>query len=543
MYPLQRSGLVGLQQHLSQKLYPCARFLLFPWLVFPLIASTWFRRFLPESSQSKVLSSSLSLVPIVPSSVPVLVIRPPFVSSNFLLLEKFILDTIGGQTVGHTHSTLDCSRALSHMEYRLSAFKLGTRVDGFVLHEILYGLAGSLHLHWPVLSICTGWFQCGDGTAKNQAIVLAGSITLHWPVSLSLNGTLSIAFIIRKVKIALCLKEFARILHIICHEVYVFTLEWAISSLPNGVDSNPDIYPPPYVDPLLIGDVLFYRIPSVNVTKSVDMRLPYGMLLTRLFEHVRVTHPHAFFDDFYLVDYMMILLSEKSLRIMPNRKGPRLPTLTPSESSNSPSPSSHQEEENDPVNNYTLDSIPYTDQLPPIKRGESSNSCKPKGSPRALVISTPSSSPIEPHPYLTTLDDLPPRNSNPPPPLLSQSLSQTLPLLTTMDFKPSFPQINLSRSRMCAQPEPFLSRVQAMQQLSQYQDFDLHLEAVIQNAQNVQNGLLLPFTTTSPQMPPPIHFTTTSSTSIPPFRTSLPPSSTFVPFDQSLWMERPPFSQ
>ncbi|GJX42677.1 hypothetical protein Tco_0257667 [Tanacetum coccineum] len=35
--------------------------------------------------------------------------------------------------------------------------------------------------------------------------------------------------------------------------------------------------------------------------------------------------------------------------------------------------------------------------------------------PRALVFSTPPSSPIEPHPYLTSMEDLPPRSSNPPP--------------------------------------------------------------------------------------------------------------------------------
>ncbi|GJW79726.1 hypothetical protein Tco_0143701, partial [Tanacetum coccineum] len=162
--------------------------------------------------------------------------------------------------------------------------------------------------------------------------------------------------------------------------------------------------------------------------------------------------------------------------------------------------------------------------------------------PRALVFSTPPSSPIKPHPYLTTLDDLPPRNSNPLPPSLAQSLSQTLLLPTTMDFEPSFPPINLSRSRMSAQPEPFLSREQVMQQLSQYQDFNRHLEAAIQNAQNVQNSLFPPFTTTSPQMPPPINFTTTSTTSIPPFRTSLPQSRTFFLLDQSLWVEGPPLS-
>ncbi|GJR33234.1 hypothetical protein Tco_1109466 [Tanacetum coccineum] len=43
--------------------------------------------------------------------------------------------------------------------------------------------------------------------------------------------------------------------------------------------------------------------------------------------------------------------------------------------------------------------------------------------PRALVFSTPPSSLLEPHPYLTSLDDLPPRNSNPPPPSPSQGLS------------------------------------------------------------------------------------------------------------------------
>ncbi|GKB02340.1 hypothetical protein Tco_0830429 [Tanacetum coccineum] len=146
--------------------------------------------------------------------------------------------------------------------------------------------------------------------------------------------------------------------------------------------------------------------------------------------------------------------------------------------------------------------------------------------PRALVFSTPPSSPLEPHPYLTSLNDLPLRNSNPLSQTLSQGLSQTLPLPTPMDFEPSFSPINLSRSRLSAQPKPFLCREQGLHQLSQYQDFDRHNEEAIQNAQNVQNSLLPP---TSPQMPPPHHFTTSFTTTIPLFRPSLPPSSTFVP--------------
>ncbi|GJW08225.1 hypothetical protein Tco_1570648 [Tanacetum coccineum] len=103
--------------------------------------------------------------------------------------------------------------------------------------------------------------------------------------------------------------------------------------------------------------------------------------------------------------------------------------------------------------------------------------------PRALVFSTLPSSPLDLHPYLSSLNELPPRSSNPLPQTLSQCLSQTLPQPTFMDFEPSFPYINLSRSRLSAQPEPFLSREQVLHQLIQYQGFDHHIEEAIQNAQ------------------------------------------------------------
>ncbi|GKB95051.1 hypothetical protein Tco_0981188 [Tanacetum coccineum] len=112
----------------------------------------------------------------------------------------------------------------------------------------------------------------------------------------------------------------------------------------------------------------------VSVTKCTDMTLPYGMLLTRLFKHVRVNHPYYFSNELYLVDHVMIPLSEKRVfRFKHEGKRPRLPTPTPSnsESSDSPSPTPHQGVENDPVNNYTLDPIPYMNQLPPIEGGES----------------------------------------------------------------------------------------------------------------------------------------------------------------------------
>ncbi|GJV78468.1 hypothetical protein Tco_1510052 [Tanacetum coccineum] len=120
----------------------------------------------------------------------------------------------------------------------------------------------------------------------------------------------------------------------------------------------------------------------VSVTKSADMTLPYGMLLTRLFEHVRVNHPYSFSNKLYLMDHVMFPLSEKRVfRFKHEGKRPRLTTLTPSnsESSDSPSPTPHQGVENDLVNNYTLYPIPYMNQLPPIEGGESLEFKQTKG--------------------------------------------------------------------------------------------------------------------------------------------------------------------
>nr|GEX74288.1 hypothetical protein [Tanacetum cinerariifolium] len=49
----------------------------------------------------------------------------------------------------------------------------------------------------------------------------------------------------------------------------------------------------------------------VSVTKSADMTLPYEMILTRLLERVRISHPYALLNDLSLVDYVIIPLSEK----------------------------------------------------------------------------------------------------------------------------------------------------------------------------------------------------------------------------------------
>ncbi|GKA91520.1 hypothetical protein Tco_0813390 [Tanacetum coccineum] len=97
------------------------------------------------------------------------------------------------------------------------------------------------------------------------------------------------------------------------------------------------------------------------------MELPYAMLVACLYEHVCTTHPYANLDLLYLMDHVMVPLSKRHiLRIKPDGKRPHL--QTPSESSESPFLAQNQEE-NDPVNIYTLDPIVYIDQLPPIEGG------------------------------------------------------------------------------------------------------------------------------------------------------------------------------
>ncbi|GJZ34210.1 hypothetical protein Tco_0579646, partial [Tanacetum coccineum] len=74
----------------------------------------------------------------------------------------------------------------------------------------------------------------------------------------------------------------------------------------------------------------------VSVTQSSQMTLPYAMLLTRLFKHVQSNHPYPLPGEFYLVDHVMIPLSSKRIYRFKNKgKRPRLPTLTPSNSSGS----------------------------------------------------------------------------------------------------------------------------------------------------------------------------------------------------------------
>ncbi|GJT40347.1 hypothetical protein Tco_0940212 [Tanacetum coccineum] len=159
--------------------------------------------------------------------------------------------------------------------------------------------------------------------------------------------------------------------------------------------------------------------------------------------------------------------------------------------------------------------------------------------PRDLTFSTLPNSPLEPHPYLSSLNEIPPRTTNPLPQVIYQGLSQTLHQPSPMNFEPNFTPINLSRSRLSARPEPSMTRDQIIQELSQLHTLEQNIQEAIQNAQQVQESLIPPTSITTLQMPPPFYPTATL-TQLPPSGTSLPPSSIFFPLDQSFWIEDPP---
>ncbi|GJY39876.1 hypothetical protein Tco_0426240 [Tanacetum coccineum] len=144
---------------------------------------------------------------------------------------------------------------------------------------------------------------------------------------------------------------------------------------------------------------------------------------------------------------------------------------------------------------------------------------------RKLVFTTP---PTSPHPYLNTLEDLPPKCTNPPPlPTLEQLVSQPLPLPDHMDVEPSLPPTNLTRrnTRLSALLEPNLTRAQIIEELNELHDISNTIDMALQNALNASSNHT---TTTTSQIPP-----------LPPLPSHIPPPQTFMPLDKSLWIDEP----
>ncbi|GJW59057.1 hypothetical protein Tco_0105788 [Tanacetum coccineum] len=151
---------------------------------------------------------------------------------------------------------------------------------------------------------------------------------------------------------------------------------------------------------------------------------------------------------------------------------------------------------------------------------------------RALIFSTPPNTPIEPHPYLSSTNNAPPRSTNPFPQSIVQDLPQTLQ--QNSPIEPTLPSHNL--------PNPSMERENIEQEIQNLQTFHQNVQEAIQNAQYVQDNLIPPTSITHVQLPPPFYPISTS-TQTPLFGAPFPPPSIFGPLDQSLRLEQPPKPQ
>ncbi|GJY14559.1 hypothetical protein Tco_0384981 [Tanacetum coccineum] len=193
----------------------------------------------------------------------------------------------------------------------------------------------------------------------------------------------------------------------------MFSPDWSIASLLKCIDPNP-VYLTPLDDPDVVRDAIFNEKPPakrrpnsdhpntclvymlyflanrkpfnlayymanrmVYVIKSDLMVLPYGMLLTRLYRHVLTIQPCHVTNAHYLMDHVMVYLTEgRTHWFLIDRKRPHPQTSSSSSSSQS---QSQEQEQINLIDNYTLDLIEYCNQLPPILGGASEEFKQTKG--------------------------------------------------------------------------------------------------------------------------------------------------------------------
>ncbi|GJY60601.1 hypothetical protein Tco_0461258 [Tanacetum coccineum] len=157
--------------------------------------------------------------------------------------------------------------------------------------------------------------------------------------------------------------------------------------------------------------------------------------------------------------------------------------------------------------------------------------------PRALVFTTPPNTPNDPHPFLSSLNDAPPRPTNQSPHSLKQNLPQ--PSQNEAPVEPTIPSLNPNSHQVNTQPNPFVEREIIQQEIHNLQAYHHNIQVAINNAQHVQDSLIPPTSITHIQIPPPFYPISTSIQT-PPYGPSFSPPNVFGPLDQSLGLNEPP---
>ncbi|GJY68051.1 hypothetical protein Tco_0471033 [Tanacetum coccineum] len=103
--------------------------------------------------------------------------------------------------------------------------------------------------------------------------------------------------------------------------------------------------------------------------------------------------------------------------------------------------------------------------------------------PRALVFTTPPNTPNDPHPFLSSLNDAPPRPTNPFPHSLTQNLPK--PSQNEAPVEPTIPSLPLNSHQVNAQTNPSVEREYIQQEIHNLQAIHQNIQEAIHNAQHV----------------------------------------------------------
>ncbi|GJT44539.1 hypothetical protein Tco_0953254 [Tanacetum coccineum] len=174
----------------------------------------------------------------------------------------------------------------------------------------------------------------------------------QYRLSYSDEGQMFVEFVIQNQYFSLCLEDFAQILRIPCEGACVFSDRWSLDELVYGAPSEG-----PYQTNLPSpDDIISYvredregQVTRIRHQEEIEVDLPYGMLLTRLFDFIISEYLELKNQSYVLYDRIMTPLAaqlvQKPRRDRGTRRGRQ--STSPSSAFDQPSSSHLNDDDND----------------------------------------------------------------------------------------------------------------------------------------------------------------------------------------------------
>ncbi|GJT52051.1 retrovirus-related pol polyprotein from transposon TNT 1-94 [Tanacetum coccineum] len=185
------------------------------------------------------------------------------------------------------------------------------------------------------------------GKACQQALWMKQAlIDYDYRLSYSNEGQMFVELVIQNQYFSLSLEDFAQILRIPCEGAYIFSDRWSLDELVYGAPSEG-----PYQTNLPSpDDIISYIQENREVTKQARLILPYGMLLTHLFDFIIGENPELQNESYVLYDRVMNPLAAQLERKPKRDRGTRRGRPSTSSSTFDQPSSSHLNDDDDDGN-------------------------------------------------------------------------------------------------------------------------------------------------------------------------------------------------